>query len=96
MSTAHSHATGDDTNYDNQVLAHNETPLTMEEKDPATSQVEDTYHDADGNMIYKEVDVEPQIHWRTWVALIAVWLVNFTYSQTTAGPPALVSNLHQT
>ncbi|KPI34535.1 putative transporter [Cyphellophora attinorum] len=70
------------------VLTQSTTPV---EKDPNASQVEDAHHDADGNLIYSEVDVEPEIHWRTWVALIAVWLVNFTYSQTTAGPPALLS-----
>ena len=53
--------------------------------------VEDDYHDKDGNIVYNEVNIEPEIHWRTWIALLAVWLVNFTFSQATGGPPAVVS-----
>ena len=60
-----------------------------------THQIEDIkggYHDDSGNMIYDDVDVEPAIHWRTQVAFLAVWLLNFTFSQTTAGAPSLVSD----
>ncbi|KEF62747.1 uncharacterized protein A1O9_00720 [Exophiala aquamarina CBS 119918] len=54
-------------------------------------QIEDATHDQEGNLVYSDPDVEPEIHWRTWVAFFAVTLLNFTYSQTTAGVPVALS-----
>lgn len=79
--------------------SNNEEPYTQDpvgsahgdEKTLETVQIEDATHDQEGNLIYGELDVEPEIHWRTWMAFLAIWLVNFTFSQTTAGPPTVVS-----
>ncbi|KAJ9606740.1 hypothetical protein H2200_008749 [Cladophialophora chaetospira] len=63
---------------------------STDDKTPTSTYIEDSHHDKDGNLLYNEVDVEPELHWRTWVAFLAVWMINFTYSQTTAGPPAVL------
>lgn len=43
------------------------------------------------NEVYAEVDKEPEIHWRTWVAVIALLLLNYVQVVCLTGPAAIVS-----
>jgi MFS family permease len=44
----------------------------------------------DGNLVYNDVDEEPELHVRTYVALIALFLLNFVQVYALQGPPAVV------
>lgn len=43
------------------------------------------------NLSYNDDEEEPEIHMRTWVALGAMWLLNFVQVVALQGPPAVVS-----
>jgi hypothetical protein len=44
----------------------------------------------DGNLHFEE-DAEPELHWRTWVAIAAMHLLVFTAVLGLQGPAAVVS-----
>lgn len=43
------------------------------------------------NPVYDEVDEEPEIHMRTWIALASMFLLNLVQVFALQGPPAVVS-----
>ncbi|KAJ9612106.1 hypothetical protein H2200_003703 [Cladophialophora chaetospira] len=55
---------------------------------------------SNGNLHYDEVDEEPKLHARTWIALAAMLLLNMVQVVALVGPPAVLSyigaSLHQT
>lgn len=77
-------------------------PSFVEEKKPDNNSVgngrsftdkenNETFDDADGNLIYDKAEEEPQIHARTFVALAAMFLLNLVQVFALQGPPAVVS-----
>lgn len=44
-----------------------------------------------GNLVYNDVDEEPAIHLRTWIALASMFLMNFVQTFALQGPPSVVS-----
>ena len=44
----------------------------------------------DQNLHYDEVDEEPELHARTWLALAAMMLLNMVQVVALTGPPAVV------
>jgi hypothetical protein len=45
------------------------------------------------NLVYDDVDEEPVIHLRTWIALASMFLMNFVQTFALQGPPSVVSKL---
>ena len=43
------------------------------------------------SLTYDYVDVEPDIHWRTYVALVTMFLLNYVAVISLQAPPAVVS-----
>lgn len=43
--------------------------------------------------VYENEEEEPEIHFRTWMALIAMWLINFAQVIALFGPTSVVSTL---
>jgi hypothetical protein len=66
--------------------------VSVGEKEHAASdrQVEEVDKD-DGNLHYDEVDVEPELHMRTYIALAAMFMLNMVQVVALQGPPAVVS-----
>ncbi|KAH8669106.1 putative siderophore iron transporter [Xylariales sp. PMI_506] len=44
-----------------------------------------------GNLVYDNVDAEPVIHLRTWIALSSMFLMNFVQTFALQGPPSVLS-----
>lgn len=44
----------------------------------------------DLNFHYEEVDEEPELHMRTWIAIAAVCVMNLVQTIAVQGPPAVV------
>jgi hypothetical protein len=55
--------------------------------------VEQTTGIAMENLVYDNVDEEPAIHLRTWIALASMFIMNFVQTFALQGPPAVVSKL---
>lgn len=45
------------------------------------------------NPVYDNAEEEPVLHLRTWVALAAMFVMNFTQTFALQGPPSVVSTL---
>lgn len=48
-------------------------------------------HTVAGNLTYDDDEHEPEIHLRTWIALLALCLQSFCQLWSLLGPPAVVS-----
>ena len=46
------------------------------------------------NLIYDDAEHEPQLRFRTWVALAAMWLFNYVAILALLSPPVVVSRTH--
>ena len=57
---------------------------------PPTTQAEDDISE-DHNLVYDDVEEEPEIHMRTYVALASMFLLNLVQVFALQGPPAVVS-----
>lgn len=66
--------------------------LPKDEKSAAHLETLETL-DTEHNLVYNDVDEEPEIHARTWIALAAMFLLNLVQVVALQGPPAVVSNL---
>ena len=47
---------------------------------------------AEGNLIYDDVDEEPELHARTYLAVFAMLMLNMVQVFALSGPPAVVSD----
>jgi hypothetical protein len=66
--------------------------VSVEEKrDVLSDQHVEKFDADDGNLHYDEVDVEPEIHLRTWIACVAMFMLNMVQVVALQGPPAVVS-----
>ena len=45
------------------------------------------------DLVYDDAEHEPQLHFRTWVALAAMWLYNYVIVLTLLSPPVVVCSL---
>lgn len=45
----------------------------------------------EGNLVYDDEEMEPEIHARTWIAVLAMSLLNMVQLIALQGPPAVVS-----
>jgi hypothetical protein len=77
-----------ETNFEKNGLSSETTPNLSKEHLPKDDSVLD-----DGNLHYDNGDVEPEIHFRTYVALFAMFMLNFVSVVALQGPPAVVSAL---
>ena len=62
----------------------------IQQKVLGTDQLEEKVTE-DGNLVYDVVDEEQEIHMRTWIALLAMFLLNLVQVFALQGPPAVVS-----
>ncbi|EXJ63979.1 hypothetical protein A1O7_00314 [Cladophialophora yegresii CBS 114405] len=71
--------------------SHGSDFVSIEEKRGASSdkQIEDV-DTVDGNLHYDEVDEEPELHMRTYVALFSMFLLNMVQVVALQGPPAVL------
>ncbi|KIW18439.1 hypothetical protein PV08_02727 [Exophiala spinifera] len=53
--------------------------------------VENVATDYDLNLHYDEVDEEPELHMRTYIAIAAIWLMNLAQTIAIQGPPAVIT-----
>lgn len=42
------------------------------------------------DLVYNDLEHEPELHFRTWVALISMWLYNYVIVFALLSPPAVV------
>lgn len=42
------------------------------------------------DLIYDDIENEPELHFRTWIALASMWLYNYVIVFTLLSPPAVV------
>jgi hypothetical protein len=47
----------------------------------------------EGNLVYDDVDEEPELHARTYIALLSMFALNFVQVFALQGPPSVVSGL---
>ena len=48
------------------------------------------------DLVYDDVDHEPELHLRTWVALASIVVLNLVVTFSVLSPPAVVSIRHNT
>jgi len=70
---------------DHDLSADEKQDFSMKEKHLENSPEESK------NLSYNDDEEEPEIHMRTWVALGAMWLLNYVQVVALQGPPAVVS-----
>lgn len=63
--------------------------LSADEKDVIDSVHVETIAD---NLVYTEEDEEPELHARTYIAITAMFLLNYVLVLALQGPPAVVSH----
>lgn len=65
--------------------------VSFEEKKDLSgdNQIEDV--SSDHNLHYDEVDLEPELHARTYIALFSMFMLNLVQVVALQGPPAVVS-----
>lgn len=69
-------------------------PAQMEEKGiPAEERVEEVKQ-SETNITYNEVDEEPSIHVRTYIALAAMFMLNLVQLVALQGPPTFVCQVY--
>ncbi|KEF52549.1 uncharacterized protein A1O9_11391 [Exophiala aquamarina CBS 119918] len=72
-------------------VEHNPKSSSIEEKgQPGSDHLERVVHN-DQNLHYDEVDQEPELHARTWLALTAMMLLNMVQVVALTGPPVVLS-----
>lgn len=80
-----------------------DTTSASKEADGATQtrQNEDTFGDEKGkpasevNLVYNDIDEEPEIHFRTYIAVAAMLILNYVQIIALQGPPVVVSRRFQ-
>jgi hypothetical protein len=70
---------------------HADMPLEVSESFNI-GDVEKTTSPPTENLVYNNVDEEPVIHLRTWIALASMFLMNFVQTFALQGPPSVVRN----
>lgn len=65
----------------NEINSSENSPVEVKHLEDAAVQ--------DGNLVY-DGDEEPEIHMRTWIALAAMFLLNYVQVIALQGPPAVV------
>lgn len=60
---------------------HNEDVFSDEKSRP----------DSEVNLVYNDIDEEPEIHFRTYVAVAAMLILNYVQIIALQGPPVVVS-----
>lgn len=60
------------------------------EKDLPNDDHGDGLENPTGNLIYDNADEEPQLHARTYIALMSMFLLNFVQVFALQGPPSVV------
>ncbi|KAK5095834.1 hypothetical protein LTS08_007971 [Lithohypha guttulata] len=66
----------------NEINSSENSPVEVKHLEDAAAQ--------DGNLVY-DGDEEPEIHMRTWIALAAMFLLNYVQVIALQGPPAVLS-----
>jgi hypothetical protein len=68
-----------------------EAPSHEDEKDVSTEKNEELiFVSSEENLAYDDVDEEPELHFRTYVAVAAMFLQNLVQLFALQGPPAVV------
>ena len=73
------------------VQSHGPDMVSVDEKRDLSmeKQIEDS-DGSDHNLHYDEVDEEPELHMRTYVALFSMFMLNMVQVVALQGPPAVV------
>lgn len=79
-------------NYQNMAEQVTAASQVIEKMAGSDVRVEDTSV-PEHNLVYDEEDIEPEIHLRTWIAVGAMFLLNYVQVLALQGPPAVVSLL---
>jgi hypothetical protein len=66
---------------------HSETPAKSSSEPQHLEKVV-----TEDNLVYDNVEEEPEIHMRTWIALASMFLLNLVQVFALQGPPAVVSS----
>lgn len=72
--------------------ASGEIPPLEEEKNMSDEKHLERTVTSESNLVYDDVDEEPELHARTWLALGAMFLLNLVQVVALQGPPAVVSD----
>ena len=89
-------------NYGNSIMLEHAVESTMVKKSSRPVEEEgvlETSHvekpiDSANDLVCNDVGNEPELHARTYIALVAMFLLNMVQLFALQGPPAVVSNLH--
>ena len=65
---------------------------SRDEKDSSEAQHLEQIVTSEDNLVYDDVDEEPELHARTYIALAAMFLLNLVQVFALQGPPAVVRN----
>ena len=76
---------------DVQDKADNDKTVSTTHKESLDSQD----RNSEGNLVYTDSEVEPEIHVKTWIALAAMFLLNFVQVFALSGPPAALTYIGQ-
>jgi len=71
-------------------IEHRPKASALDEKDHPGSDHLEQVITAEQNLHYDEIDEEPELHARTWLALTAMMLLNMVQVVALTGPPAVV------
>lgn len=67
-----------------------DTPSTDEKQDYSANEKHLEQSPEQVNLSYNDDEEEPELHMRTWLALAAMWLLNYVQVVALQGPPAVV------
>lgn len=70
------------------------TPAQMEEKGIPTEDRVEEVKQPESNITYNEVDEEPSLHVRTYIALAAMFMLNLVQLVALQGPPTFVCQVY--
>ena len=77
-------------------LTHNVEKVVHSETAEKTSEAQHMEKSVtEDNLAYDDVEEEPEIHMRTWIALASMFLLNLVQVFALQGPPAVVSGFNQ-
>lgn len=66
-------------------------PPSVGNEKPAVEHLERSY-EPESNLTYDDVDEEPELHARTYVALLSMFMLNLVQVVALQGPPAVVGD----
>ena len=69
-----------------------QTPSPYDEKDMSEAKHLERIVTSEDNLVYDDVDEEPELHARTYIALASMFVLNLVQVFALQGPPAVVGD----